>query len=42
VGTPTRIFIVTEGGSVRQAIPEAQSPAKADYWDLEPAWSWAD
>jgi TolB protein len=42
LGTPTRIFLVTEDGSVRQAIPEAQSPAKPDYWDREPAWSWAD
>jgi hypothetical protein len=35
------IFIVREDGSVGQLIPEAQSPAKADYWDREPAWSWA-
>jgi Tol biopolymer transport system component len=41
-GAPTRIFIVGEDGSVGQLIPEAQSPAKADYWDREPAWSWAD
>jgi Tol biopolymer transport system component len=41
-GAPTRIFIVGEDGSVGQLIPEAQSPAKADYRDREPAWSWAD
>jgi TolB protein len=42
LGSPTRIYIVREDGSVGQLIPEAQSPAKSDYWDLDPAWSWAD
>jgi Tol biopolymer transport system component len=41
-GTPTRIFIVREDGSVGQLIPEAQSPAKSDYSDRDPAWSWGD
>jgi TolB protein len=39
-GVPTRIHIVSDG-SVRQFVPEAQSPAKADYLDGEPSWSWA-
>lgn len=42
VGTPTRIFIVREDGSSEQVIPEAQSPAKADYRDRDPAWSWSE
>lgn len=42
LGTPTRIFMVTEDGSIGQLIPEAQSPANAAYSDREPAWSWAN
>lgn len=41
-GAPTRIFIVRENGSTARLIPEAQSPAKADYSDREPAWSWTN
>jgi Tol biopolymer transport system component len=39
-GSPTRIFIAREDGSVAQLIPEAQNPAKSDYRDREPTWSW--
>ena len=42
LGTPTRIFIVRGDGSVTQLIPEANGPAKTDYRDREPAWSWAN
>jgi Tol biopolymer transport system component len=41
-GAPTRIFVVRDDGSVGQVIPEAQSPAKPDYSDRDPAWSWGD
>ncbi len=41
-GTPTRISIVREDGSVGQLIPEAQSPANSDYRDRDPAWSWTN
>jgi Tol biopolymer transport system component len=39
LGTPTRLYLVREDGSVAKAIPEAPSPANADYLDSEPAWS---
>jgi Tol biopolymer transport system component len=41
-GAHTRIFIVSEDGSIGRFIPEAQSPANSGYWDRDPAWSWAD
>jgi hypothetical protein len=35
-----RIFVVdTAGGSVRQLIPDAVSPALPNYWDYQVAWS---
>lgn len=39
-GSRMRIFIVpVGGGSPRQLIPDAASPAAANYWDHQPVWS---
>lgn len=38
-GTRMRIFVVTEGGPVRQLIPEAVAPALPSYRDYDPAWT---
>ena len=33
-----RIFVMTEGGSERQLIPEATSPTLTGYWDEKAVW----